>query len=234
MLVDERLQGRARLGGTAVGQVLDQGLAAHEGYDGLGRVVAALLVAAGDQFFEDLAKHLGIDGDVDLQWRALGHGEVVTGEEATFRVENRGDGLVGNDHTGAIIFGVSVKKATVQIGNIAHQIAQDTAAIDGHQVAFLRVVERRKEEQPQAVGVEIGRALRLRLRVPIVISNRSQVVGAVAKTQPALALDEGEEHQAVEQPLGEQAQRLLVGKRWTDQALYLVEHAPVVAKELLE
>ena len=229
VLMDKSFEGGAGLAGAAVGEVLDEGGAGHEGDDGLGRVVAALLVATGDEFFKHLAEHLGIDGNLDFQRGAFGHGEVVAGEETALGVENEGDGLIGHAELGqavGAVFGV-FKESAVEVGHGAE------ARIGGAGGA-VGLVQALEEQGDEAVGVKVGGGGGAVTFARVVVPKRGEVVGAIPHLQPAFALDEGEEHEAVEEPLGEEAEGLFPGKGGTDMGFHGIEDAAVVAVKLLE
>ena len=75
-------------------QIAFERFAAHEADDGAGRVVAAGLVPAGDEFLEDLAEHFRIDGDFDVEGGGFLNGEIVAIEQAV-GAEQGGEGGIG-------------------------------------------------------------------------------------------------------------------------------------------
>ncbi len=173
--------------------------------DRLRRVVRAGLVPAGDQFLEHLAEHLRIDGHFDIQRGRLGHGEVEAVEQLAQHIL---DFRVRHDDVGAQVVGVHLEQATVEVRHVAEDMFLHVAALN---LGVRLGVQADEEQVVQPVAVKVDAwvgALRLSVQRP---QPRQVVVADLARQpQPALLLNEGDEHESVEQPLREQPSRVAI------------------------
>ena len=184
--------------GGALLKIARQRLLTHVGDNRARRVEAARLPAIPffEQVLEHLAQHLRIDGDILFQRRVVGDREVVAVEEAeqavhVVRVEDR----VGDQDRSRRVARF-VEQPAVQVG--------DADAFPEGDVAGAFGVHRLEEQRLQhltvvVIGVAVvhlaGVAL---LRDAVAIRQEARSL-----TEPALALQEVEEHQPTEQPLRE-------------------------------
>ena len=142
--------------GEAAFEVALERLAAHEGDDRSRRVVGARVVASGDQFLEDLAQHLGVDGDLDVERRRLHHGEVELVEE--LRQSAAGSRRRGRECDVTLDRVVQVgflEQSTVEEWDVADEEV-DAASADRANQGLLRPS---KEEERQSVAVDSCPAL---------------------------------------------------------------------------
>lgn len=170
--------------------------------DGARGVVTAGVVAGGfaaraavlqlqDQGLEDFAEHLRVNGHVHVQRRVLADGEVVGFEQV---VEDVLEGVVAD--------GEFVVTADVVVALFGAVFVGEEAAVEERQVVAgqvgLRAFGAELDEERAEEVIQIGAAA----RVPVEVL--AEAVGeAIALTiEPALALDEVEEEQAVEEGLG--------------------------------
>ena len=222
-LIDEAGDG---LGVEAGGpfEVALERFAAHEGDDGARGVVGAGLVASGDELLEHLAQHLRVHRHLDIERRGLHDGEV----ELIEQLPQEGlDGLVG--HTGLLVECRLLEEATIEEGHRPDTGVQ-VAAAEGslvREVTRLGVVEPGEEEQSEAVLVEVA----LRLIVLVVLPEGVEVVLVLLVCQPALAGEEVDEHEAVEERLDEEV-AVFVALEAGDVLLRRLEDAPVLGEEL--
>ena len=190
--------------------------------------LAARLVASRHQLLEDAAQHLRVDGDLDVQGRALRDGEVVVVEEG---VEGLVEDRVGHRDPLPVVQGLPLEEPAVEVGHVPDQALEEALALDGHQVPFSGIVQPLEEEHLEPLVVKVCGGIALP-RPEVVLPQRPQVVGAPGEGQPPLALEEDDEEQAVEEALGEEAQRLLVADA-RDGLFGLLEEAAVGAEEVL-
>ena len=171
-------------------EVVEQGLAAHVGDDGLGGVVGALVLVVFEEVLEDVAEHLGVDADLVVFGVVFVDGEVVLREKLEQVAEVAGgevDGLEG--------FGIGVEEAAVEVGH--------AGAGEGEDVAVAVGVEGVEEEGGEVFGVE---AVGLAGVVGLAVEGAEELevaacpVGVVSgAAEPFLALEELEEDEAAEE-----------------------------------
>src|SRR3712207_8029474 len=97
-------------------QVALERLPAHERDDLFRGVVAPRLVAPRNQLFEDLAEHLRVDGDLDVQGRALCDREVEPVEKVP---EDESEALVRHYHAGPAVVSVLLEQTAVKVWYVA-------------------------------------------------------------------------------------------------------------------
>ena len=174
-------------------------------------------MAAGHQFLKDLAEHLGIDGHLDVQRRGLLDGEVVAVEQPA-RV------FVGKDAREHFVG--QVGHLLVQFRPLEKPAVEVWHATVGF--ALLLALDGQALEEQRAEPSLVERLLAV---APGGIQG-AEVVLVPAEGQPALALHEPQEHQAVEERLGEHPQvvalQLLL---LADELLDLLEDGGVVLVE---
>ena len=218
------------------------GFAAHEGDDFAGGVERARQVALGDGFLEHLAEHFGVDGDFLVVWGGFGDGEVVALEEVG---EYGRDGGVGDFHAVAPAFALAVffflsfgEKAAVQKRDFPDEFLRVGIAC---QVFGAVVVQSREKQGAQASAVKVVVRVGVKFAVLVFavamgVPKGAQVIGAAVVAHPAFALGEVDEHQPVEQVLGEHlpagAAFGRVGESG-DGGFGFAEHAAIVAEERL-
>ena len=167
------------------------GLAAHEGDDGLRGVVAAGLVASRDEFLEDPPEHLRVYGHLHVERRALRGGEVEASEEP---VDYLVEALVRYVHPLIGVVLVLLEEPAVEVGDGPNNPILPILAVLG--------VEALEEQGLEARGVEAAVAVAVAL---VRRQERVEIIRLPVQAQPALLLDEGHEHEPVEEPLGEVA-----------------------------
>lgn len=195
-----------------VGQVALEGFAAHEADDRARGVVAAGLVPAGDEFFEDFAEHFRIDGDFDVERGGFLNGEVVAVEQAV-RTEQGREGGIGD-----------VVDLFVEVVGFEESEEGDTAF--GFLLAFDG--EGFEEEFFESPGVEAFALVVARCEEQTEIVFGCSPAG---RGEPAFALDEPQKHQTVEQGLGEHL--LIFTLERLDGRLEFLELGGVVGVEAL-
>jgi hypothetical protein len=104
------------------------------------------------QFFKDLAQHLRIDRDLDVERRGLGDREVEAIQQIA---QDQLEAPVGHAGIRAAVVLVLFEQATVQVGHVPNQRSERMVIVDAGDVDLVRVIETGEEEQLQPVAVEV-------------------------------------------------------------------------------
>ena len=176
-------------------------------------------MAAGHQLLEDLAEHLRVNRDLDVVGRALLDGEVKAAEQL---VQDQVDSLIRNDYAGAVVERRLLEEAAIQERNAPdlwlHDRSRDV------KIGVARVVQCHEEQQAKANLVEI-------LTGATAVPERFQILAVAVEGEPALALQEIEKHQAVEEGLAEQAAVVIV-RQAGDEVHHPIEDIVAGAEEV--
>ena len=204
VLIDEAFYGGFLLAGHLCLQVALECLTAHEADDWLGGVVTSAVVPPGHQFLEYLPQHLRVNCDFNIERRTLRNGEVESLKKAAGFIEDLLVRCICDPDLGVVILSGLLEEAAVEVLHFPNG-GFDSPALSLKDDSSLLVVKGREQEL-QAVFVEI---LSVLLQRDVGGPERGKVVRAAVNGEPALLLDESQEHEAVEQALGEEVAALL-------------------------
>ena len=161
-------------------EVAFQCLAAHERNDRSRSVKRTALVSCVHGLFENLAQHLGINGDLNVERCRLEHCEIEPIEEVS---QDWQQGLVRNTERASIVKGgVFREQATIQERNIANERVQ--CGVVTADVPRARIVEPCEEELFKSINVEVGVTVS---RLDVVAPDGVEVICLPFELQPSLA-----------------------------------------------
>jgi hypothetical protein len=203
---DDVVEQRAEFGAQPVAERIHQRQAAHQvdfhpwGVEDAGSPTQVLLGQPlrgdVDQALVDLAEHFGVNSDLYIEGGRLGDREVVAFEEAwcaaVEAVKELFEELVGRIHRIRCVELVFAKETTIEEGRKLERPANVFGEVAMPAVEL--VVEGFKEEHPQPLAEEGVTGLP---RAFVAFPEVAEEVGIPA--EPAFALDEVEEHQAVQE-----------------------------------
>src|SRR5215210_6435357 len=130
------------------------GLAAHEGDDGLRGIVAAGLVATRDELLEDPPEHLRVNSHLDVERRTLRGGEVEASEEP---VDYLVEAFVRYIHPLISVVPVLLEEPAVEVGDGPKNLVLMVLTILGVEAPEEQGLEPRGVEAPITVTVALVR-----------------------------------------------------------------------------